>query len=113
MATTKGTWEPRSVYLYIVCLITLVMVLFSVVNIVRASVELIYPEPQRAMPVIKVPPSPPSEVSPELRQTPEEEQEWQRQWSLRRAILNLAGSVGMLLVALPVYLYHWRRVRSG
>jgi len=73
MATAKGTWEPRSVYLYIVCLITLVMVLFSVVNIVRASVELIYPEPQRAMPVIKVPPSPPSEVSPELRQTPEDE----------------------------------------
>jgi len=61
--------------------------------------------------VIKVPP-PSGEQSPELRQTPEEEQEWQQQWSLRRAILNLAGSVGMLLVALPVYLYHWRRVRS-
>jgi hypothetical protein len=97
MATGKGTWEPRSVYLYIVCLITLVMVLLSVVNIVRASVELIYPEPRRVMQAIKVPPAPSGEESPEIRQTPEEEQEWQRQWSLRRAILNLAGSVGMLL----------------
>ena len=111
MATGKGTWEPRSVYLYIVCLITLVMVLFSVVNIVRASVELVYPEPQRAMPVIKAPPLS-SEESAQLRQMPEEQQEWEQQWALRRAILNLAGSIGMLLVALPVYLYHWRRVRS-
>ena len=35
----------RSVYLYLICLVTLIMTIFAVVSVVRNVVELAYPDP--------------------------------------------------------------------
>ncbi len=42
---TQDRWGVRSLYLYLVCLVTLVMAIFAAVQMVRSGVELLYPAP--------------------------------------------------------------------
>jgi hypothetical protein len=95
----------RNVYLYLVCLITLVISIFATVSVVRNVVGLAYPDPG----YYSAPQEPGSGVSAE-------EQARQQKVSLdsqrRQAVLGLVGSGTLLLLAGPVYLYHWRRVQS-
>ena len=112
--TSKNTWVPRKIYLYTICLITLVMAIFATVNLVRAVTELLYPEPGPSVYQIPVPVRAPGTEQLQPLQLDEkqleEQREIQRQWTIRRSVLSLAGSVTMLLIALPLYLYHWRRI---
>ena len=104
-----STWSLRSIYLYLVCLITLIMVIFSTVNVVRSAVELLYPEPQLVAPAIPPPAERPT--APETdAQRAEQQVGYQRRWAMRNAILNLVRNVAMLLLAGPLYLYHWRKI---
>jgi len=100
----RNSWTPRNIYLYLVCLITLVITIFALTNAVRSTVELAYPEPTRfAVPRL------PEEANgdPELE---EQQAELQRQWSQRQAILSLVGNGALLAVSVPLYLYHWRAI---
>ena len=112
----RNTWSPRNIYLYTVCLITLVIAIFATVNLVRAAVELVYPEPQASVYEVLIPSREPGAESPEAPEVVErqlvEQREIQRQWSIRSSILKLVGSVTMLLVALPLYVYHWRKIEK-
>jgi len=112
--TDKATWSPRRIYLYLVCLITLVMMIVAAVSLARAVVELAYPEPGFVYP-IRVP----SPVGVEL-EVPEidekqlqEQREAQRRSAQRRAVISLVGNATMLLVAGPLYRYHWRKIEKG
>ena len=104
MASSR--WSLRNIYLYLVCLITLIMVIVSAVGVVRSTVELIYPDPgyYYDVPVEK------GGTSERTEADIEAEQESQREQSRRQAILNLVGNASMLLVAGPLYVYHWRKI---
>jgi hypothetical protein len=111
---SKIIWSPRNTYLYLVCLITLIIVIFSTVNLVKAVVELLYPEPQTSL-AVQYPVAPRSiEGPPEIDQKQlEEQRDMQRKWALRRAVLSLVGSAAMFLIAGPLYVYHWRKIESA
>ena len=102
----------RNVYLYLVCLITLVVSLFAAVQLVRSAVGLVYPDPGfyggyygHPMPVDGTG----EEISEEeLRRQEEIARDSQR----RQEVLGLVSSGTTLLIAGPLYLYHWRRVQS-
>jgi hypothetical protein len=99
----------RSGYLYLVCLITLVMVIFAAVNGVRNVVELAYPDPGAHAFEPAYGPAGGETLSPEERRDQQQAfQDSQR----RQAVLGLVGSAAMLLIAGPAYLYHWRRVQD-
>jgi hypothetical protein len=106
--TIKNAWSLRNVYLYVVCLITLVMVIFSTVNLVRAGVELAYPDPgyYYAKPTVISPPGKDGVDPAEI----EMQQAYGRLQAVRYAVINLVGSAAMLLLAGPLYLYHWRKI---
>lgn len=95
-------WNPRNLYLYLVCLVTLVISIFAAVNLVRSAVELAYPDPG-----VRV-------LEPAGNGTPPEEAERQRQVATdsqrRFAVLGLVGSGTTLLITGPLYVYHWRRI---
>ncbi len=99
-------WSLRNIYLYLVCLITLIMVIFSIVNVVRSAVELVYPDPGYF--------SVPIEKGGEGMTQAEidAQNESQRKQSQRQAILGLVGGVAMLVVAGPLYVYHWRKIEN-
>ena len=101
-------WSLRNIYLYLVCLITLIMIIFSIVNVVRSTVELIYPDPGYGytVPIEKGGTSGQSQAEIDAQNTS------QRKQSERQAVLGLVGGIAMLVVAGPLYVYHWRKIET-
>lgn len=104
----KDRWSLRNIYLYVVCLITLIMAIFATVGLVRNAVELLYPDPGYFVSA-PVPDGGDPEAAEEQHAL---EQKYQQRQSRRSAILGLVGNVAMLAVAGPLYLYHWRRIEK-
>ncbi len=96
----------RNLYLYLVCLITLVIAVFAAVQLVRSTVALIYPDPGFYGYYGEPGPGGPSEE--ELQRQEEAARDSER----RHAVLSVVGAGTTLLIAGPLYLYHWRRVQS-
>ncbi|SRR5690554_4266305 len=115
-------WDVRQTYYYLVCFATLIMIIIGIVGAVRNALDLALPEvPHRpsAADMYQRYPRPAAEQGTELPFTreeleamAEEEAETFRRQAVRRAIRSLIGSLALVLVAAPVYLYHWRRVRG-
>jgi hypothetical protein len=95
----------RNVYLYLVCLVTLVISIFAAVSLVRSTVELLYPDPGY---YAYSAPDKQSGVSDEER---ERQEQASRDSQRRQAVLSLVGSGTLLLLSGPLYAYHWRRVQ--
>jgi len=101
----------RNIYLYLVCLITLVVSIFAAVSLVRSAVELLYPDPG----YYGYGPAPVSVDGKESTVSKREirrQEEAARDSARRQAVLGLVGSATTLAIAGPVYLYHWRRVQT-
>jgi hypothetical protein len=100
----------RNVYLYLVCLITLVVSLFAAVSLVRSTVGLFYPDPgyYGYYPYEQVDGSGDGPSEEEIRRQEELAMDSQR----RQEVLSLVGSATTLLIAGPLYVYHWRRVQA-
>jgi hypothetical protein len=100
----------RNVYLYLVCLITLVVSIFAAVQLVRSAVGLAYPDPGYGYYGY----APPTDGSggaisdAKLKRQEEIARDSQR----RQEVLGLVSSGTTLLIAGPLYIYHWRRVQK-
>jgi len=91
----------RSLYLYAVCLVTLLVVLFSTVALVNAIVNFAFPDPAYVDPYAKIENAP----DPALLQQQEDN-------SQRQALKNIFTTFSTMAIATPVYLYHWRQARK-
>ena len=106
MATDRLTL--RNVYLYLVCLITLVVSLFAAVSLVRSAVGLFYPDPGYYAYYEPAPGSGEGPSEEEIRRQEEAAKDSQR----RQEVLSVVSSATTLLIAGPLYVYHWRRIQS-
>jgi hypothetical protein len=102
--TVQERFTLRNIYLYLVCLITLIIAIFAAVSLVRSTVELVYPDPG----LVYVPPVKDGVSSEDLQR----QQIYAKDSQRRQAVLGLVGSGATLLITGPLYLYHWRRVQS-
>jgi len=91
----------RSLYLYAVCLITLMVCLFSLVSLIRSGVNVAYPDPAYVDPYATKPQVNSAEIAAQL--------EDQNQ---RQAIKSAIDAVTTLIIAGPLYVYHWRLARK-
>lgn len=107
--TVQDRRNLRSAYLYLVCLITLVMVIFAAVSLVRNAVQLAYPDRGSIAFEPAYGPKGEQAVSDEVRTARAEAFEDSER---RRAVLGMVGAGTMLLLAGPAYAYHWRRVQA-
>lgn len=98
----------RSAYLYLVCLVTLVMALVGGVQTVRSAVALAYPGAGYYGVDVAVGPDGKAVDEAERERREQAAEDAQR----RDAALGLVGSAALLLLAGPTYLYHWRRVQA-
>jgi hypothetical protein len=106
--TAQSRADLRSAYLYLVCLVTLVMVIFAAVSLMRNVVELTYPDPGTFAYEPAYGPEGKEMLTAEERRVREEAfQDSQR----RQAVIGLVGAAAMLAIAGPAYVYHWRRVQ--
>lgn len=93
----RGAVDWRSLYLYAVSLITLLICLFAVVSLVRAGLNLAFPSTGYFDPY-----APKSEIDPELIRRAQLESD------RRNALRSMLDSTTMLAVTAPLYRYHWR-----
>ena len=91
----------RSLYLYAVCLVTLLVVLFSTVSLVNAFVNYAFPDPAYVDPYGAKENMP----DPALLQQQEDN-------SQRQALKNIFTTFSTMAIATPVYIYHWRQARK-
>ena len=92
----------RSLYLYAVCLITLLVVLFSTVALINAIMNAVFPDPA----YIDVYSKPENAPSADLLAQQEENNQIQ-------AIKNIFTSFTTIAIAAPLYLYHWRQAKKS
>jgi len=93
----------RSLYLYAVSLITLLVCLFTVINLINRGLDLIVPDYGYIDPYAV---QNGSKVDPEVIKEANIDQ------NRRSAIRGITSSVVTLVVTIPVYLYHWKMVRK-
>ena len=91
----------RSLYLYAVCLVTLLVVIFSTVALVNAFVNLAFPDPAYVDPYATKANMP----DPALLQKQEDNAQ-------RQALKNVVTTFSTIAIAGPVYIYHWRQARK-
>jgi hypothetical protein len=115
----RATVVIRSIYLYGVCLITLVTSLFAAVGAVSATVDIVYPDPY----VGYYNPYPSRVVDSESGTTtavdPEAEAAWQereaeisKEANRRSAIRSVFRSIVTLIFAVPLFVLHWRAAQK-
>jgi hypothetical protein len=92
----------RSLYLYAVCLITLLIILFSTISILNGVVNLAFPDPAYIDPYASKENLPNPSL---LAQQKENEQ-------LRTFKRILTAAITIAITA-PIYLYHWRSVKKN
>ena len=99
-STTHGVnW--RSLYLYAVSLITLLICLFAVYGAVRNSLNYILPDPGYVDPYASTP-----KVDTDAILKNQMEQ------TRRSALRGILDSVVTLLITIPLYLFHWRKAQT-
>jgi hypothetical protein len=99
----QDRFSVRNLYLYLVCLITLVIGIFALVQLVRGVVELAWPDPGFW--------EFPAEEGLDPEEQAQREQRAQDSQQ-RQAVLGLVSSTVTLLITAPLYVYHWRKVQA-
>jgi hypothetical protein len=95
----------RALYLYAVCLVMLLVSVFSIVGAVSSVVNLVYPDPY-ATTSVTYPDDPRTGGQIEQERLTMER-------SMRRgAVIELVGALTLTAIAVPTYIYHWRRVQQ-
>jgi hypothetical protein len=93
----------RSLYLYAVSLITLLVCLFTVISLINRGLDLIVPDAGYVDPYA-------AQNDPKI--DPEVIKQANIDQNRRNAIRGMTSSLVTLLVTIPVYLYHWKMVRK-
>ena len=89
----------RSLYLYAVCLITLLVVLFSTVAFINGLMNAIFPDPGY-MDIYSTPkPNAPALAIQEAN-------------NQRQAFKSMFTSLTTVAIAAPLYFYHWREAKK-
>jgi hypothetical protein len=106
----------RTIYLYLFSLIGLVLIIIGCVNLVNLGLKsfvfkqadeiIIYPRQSINLETQE-------EISEEkIIQAQEEELAYRTQELVSRKQRSAANAVAMIIVGLPLYLYHWKSVQS-
>ena len=88
-----------SLYIYVVCLVTLLTCLFSLVSVVRGIVDALWPDPGYFDPY---------SVPKDSALSPDQIKENLTENNQRQALKGIVNSLTTLIIAGPIYLMHWR-----
>ncbi|HET6566665.1 MAG TPA: hypothetical protein VFG50_01800 [Rhodothermales bacterium] len=115
-------WDIRNTYFYLVCFATLMMVVIGAAQVVDSALDLAIPRASYAPTVSELemrynaprgPNDPPRPSHADLERMAREEAERSERQQRRDALRRLLGNVALVVIAAPVYLYHWRQVRRS
>ena len=93
-----------SLYIYAVCLVTLLTCLFSLVSVVRGIVDALWPDPGYFDPY---------SVPKDSALSPDQIKENLTENNQRHALKGIVNSLTTLIIAGPIYLMHWRLAKRS
>ena len=99
-AKAQSGVDWRSLYLYAVCLITLLVVLFATVAFINGAMNAIFPDPGYVDIYSTPKPSAPALAIQEAN-------------NQRQAFKSMFTSLTTVAIAGPLYLYHWREAKKA
>lgn len=115
--TEASRWNIRQVYLYLVCFATLMMLIVGSVQLVMSLVDFVYPEqfyyPDAKARIIAENQKMPNVTQEEIDRQVEEERQRGESAMERSRVRRMINSVAFIVVSLPVYVYHWRKIQRG
>jgi hypothetical protein len=88
----------RSLYLYAVCFVCVVTIIFTTFSLVDNIMRLVYPNPAYIDPYM----TQPVKVDVELLN------KQQSQMDFRNGVIGLVGNITAFIVVIPLFLVHWR-----
>ena len=101
-----------TIYHYLVCFVTLMMIVVGTVQLVNGLAELLFPARAQWLTLDQVRYRLGPETSAEMveAQWKLEQQQWYEDMRYQQ-LRSIMRSLALVVVALPVYLFHWRRIR--
>ncbi len=110
----KLKWSLEQFYFYLVSFIALILIIVGAVNLTRTAIAYVAPVYQDYNPFLYEDlTSWEEEFGPGLiEQEKARFDAISRENYRRRLMRDLFGSAAFLVVALPVYIYHWRKIPS-
>jgi len=93
-----------SLYIYAVCLVTLLTCLFSLVSVVRGIVDALWPDPGYFDPY---------SVPKDSALSPDQIKENLTENNQRQAVKGIVNSLTTLIIAGPIYFMHWRLAKRS
>lgn len=113
-------WSVKNLYFYLVCLVTLMLVIIGFIGAFTNAMQLLLPsEPNITLMSVYYPEhrgdsgvvfNPPSLEELEARRQEQEQWHYHTLSYTRRSLLN---SIALFLIPIPFYIFHWRRVRPA
>lgn len=105
-------WDPEHVYFYLVSFIALILLLVGTVSLTRTAIATLAPVYDHYDPFAYQNLAPWEEQYGAEVIAAEKERfaSINRENHTRGLIRDLAGSLALIVTALPLYLYHWRRI---
>ncbi len=108
-------WPIRKIYLYSVCLISIIFILVALFSAVDSFVTAIFPYDYGPAPVVEPAPDAKDQSEQNARRIAEEQERYRlaqmranQQRDLGRGIGKIASA---LFIALPIFMFHWRQTR--
>ncbi len=112
-------FNVKNLYLYLVCLVTLFLFIGGAISAVNSSMQLALPEkPNVSLVNVYYPEyregldeplfNPPSLEELESMRAEQEEMEL---YYLSYTWRSLLGSIALVIIATPFYLYHWKKIK--
>ncbi|MBM4236408.1 MAG: hypothetical protein FJ152_08065 [Firmicutes bacterium] len=109
-------WDLEHVYFYLVSFVSLILIIIGAVTITQTAIAYVTPINEEYNPYTVMDPNP-DLIQWEEKFGPEfVEQERERFETIsnenisRRLLRDLVRGIAFIAVALPVYLYHWRKI---
>lgn len=112
-------WSIKNIYFYLVCLVTLFLIVAGFISTVSSTMQLTlpeqpnvplmfvyYPEFRENQPVFDPPPLAKLE---EMRREQELQSGYYQVYTLRQ----LLNAIALLIIPIPFFIYHWKQVKPG
>ncbi len=93
-----------SLYIYAICLVTLLTCLFSLVSVVQGIIDALWPDPGYFDPY---------SVPKDSALSPEQIKENLTENNQRLALKGIVNSLTTVIIAGPIYLIHWRLAKRS
>lgn len=111
---TPSKFSIRNIYFYLVCFLSIIIFVIGAVQTVGNFLDIVYPDPDSPYKLDRFDKQVQAGnlTSEEAEKKAQEILQLEREWNKVRDIKDLAQSITMLVIAIPLFLFHWQRVAN-